>query len=74
MYYGERFNSVTHAAGTAAAALGGALLVVVAARTGDVWKIVSISVYALMLLLLYLTSTLYHSARERIDEIGRAHV
>ena len=63
MYYGERFNSVTHAAGTAAAALGGALLVGVAARTGDVWKIVSISVYALMLLLLYLTSTLYHSAR-----------
>ena len=63
MYYGERFNSVTHAAGTVAAALGGALLVVVAARTGDVWKIVSISVYALMLLLLYLTSTLYHSAR-----------
>lgn len=71
MYYDERFNSVTHAAGTAAAALGGALLVVVAARTGDVWKIVSISVYALMLLLLYLTSTLYHSARGVIKEVFR---
>ncbi len=71
MYYGERFNSVTHAAGTAAAALGGALLVVVAARTGDVWKIVSISVYALMLLLLYLTSTLYHSARGVTKEVLR---
>ncbi len=71
MYYGERFNSVTHAVGTAAAALGGALLVVVAARTGDVWKIVGISVYALMLLLLYLTSTLYHSARGVTKEVLR---
>jgi len=61
MHHGESFNSITHAVGTLAAVLSGVLLVAVAARSGDAWKIVSFSVYAATLLLLYLTSTLYHS-------------
>lgn len=61
MVHGERFNSITHGVGAVAAVLSGVLLVVVAARSGDAWKIVSFSIYAAMLLLLYLTSTLYHS-------------
>ena len=63
MYDGERFNSMTHVAGAALAAAGGVLLIVVAARSGDPWKIVSFSIYAAMLLTLYVTSSLYHSVR-----------
>jgi len=71
MYHGERFNSITHAVGAAAAVLSGVLLVAVAARSGDAWKIVSFSVYAATLLLLYLTSTLYHSTRGATKDMLR---
>ncbi|WP_317201928.1 PAQR family membrane homeostasis protein TrhA [Janthinobacterium sp.] len=71
MYYGERFNSISHSVGAALAGVGGVALVVLAARAGDPWKIVSFSVYALMLLALYLTSTLYHSARGPAKDVLR---
>lgn len=63
MYDGERFNSISHLVGAVLAAAGGALLVTLALRSGDPWKIVSFSIYTFTLLLLYLASTLYHSAR-----------
>ncbi|MGV7211421.1 PAQR family membrane homeostasis protein TrhA [Oxalobacteraceae bacterium A2-2] len=63
MYHGERFNSITHTVGAALAAIGGTLLVIMAARSGDVWKVVSFSIYSVTLLALYLASTLYHSIR-----------
>ena len=63
MYHGERFNSITHAVGAGQAAAGGAVLVTAAARDGDPWKITSFSIYAAMLLALYLTSSLYHGLR-----------
>jgi len=63
MYHGERFNSITHAVGACLAAAGGAVLVTAAARDGDPWKITSFSIYAAMLLALYLTSSLYHGLR-----------
>jgi len=69
MYQGERFNSISHTAGAVLAAIGGVILIVAAARTGDAWKIVSCSVYAAMLLTLYLTSTLYHSLRGRAKAV-----
>lgn len=69
MYYGERFNSISHLTGAALATIGAVVLVVVAARLGDPWKIVSFSVYGLMLLALYLSSTLYHSLRGRAKKI-----
>jgi hemolysin III len=71
MYHGERFNSITHVVGAALAAASGVLLVVVAARSGDPWKIVSFSVYAAMLLTLYLTSSLYHSVRGAAKDVLR---
>ncbi|WP_374361796.1 hemolysin III family protein [Pseudoduganella danionis] len=71
MYYGERFNSITHTVGAALAAIGGTLLVVLAARSGDAWKVVSFSVYAVTLLALYLISTLYHSLRGRAKQVLR---
>jgi len=71
MYYGERFNSITHTVGAALAAVGGTLLIIQAARSGDAWKIVSCSIYAATLLALYLTSTLYHSLRGRAKDVLR---
>ena len=63
MYYGERFNSISHLVGAALALAGSVLLIVLASRLGDPWKIVSFSVYGAMLVLLYVFSTLYHSVR-----------
>jgi hemolysin III len=71
MYYGERLNSYTSLVGTVFAAIGAPLLVVLAARTGDVWKIVGCSIYAAALCLLYGASTLYHSVRGRAKVILR---
>ena len=71
MYYGERFNSYTHLAGTVLAAIGAPLLVMLAARSGDIWKITACSTYGVALFLLYGASTLYHSARGRAKSILR---
>lgn len=69
MYYGERFNSISHLVGAALAVLGSVALVVVAARLGDPWKIVSFSIYGTMLITLYVASTLYHSLRGRAKAV-----
>jgi hemolysin III len=71
MYYGERFNSISHSAGALLATVGGILLIVLAAQTGDPWKIVSFSVYSATLLTLYLTSTIYHSVRGAAKDVLR---
>jgi hemolysin III len=71
MYYGERLNSYTHLAGTLLAAIGTPALIVLAARSGDAWKIVGCSVFGAALLVLYGASTLYHSARGRAKAILR---
>ncbi|MBK6569237.1 PAQR family membrane homeostasis protein TrhA [Candidatus Aalborgicola defluviihabitans] len=69
MYYGERFNSISHLVGAGLAVLGSVLLIVPAARLGDPWKIVSFSIYGAMLIALYVASTLYHSVRGRAKAI-----
>ncbi|NYT59558.1 hemolysin III family protein [Alcaligenaceae bacterium] len=69
MYYGERFNSISHLTGAVLALIGGILLVIFAAGLGDPWKVISFSVYGAMLLSLYLASTLYHSLRGRAKRI-----
>jgi len=71
MQDGERFNSISHAVGAVLAAVCGTCLVVVAAQDGDPWKIASCSVYASMLLILYLTSTLYHGTRGAAKDVLR---
>jgi hemolysin III len=60
MIKGERFNSISHLVGAALALAGAVVLVVVASRSGDAYRIVSFSVYGATLFLLYLVSTLYH--------------
>src|SRR5680860_576257 len=71
MYYGERLNGGTHLIGTALAAVGATVLVVLAARAGDPWKIVSFSIYGATLFALYTLSTLYHSFRGKAKDVLR---
>lgn len=69
MYYGERLNGGTHLIGTALAAAGAMVLVVLAARAGDPWKIVSFSIYGTLLFALYTLSTLYHSTHGKVKRV-----
>ena len=71
MYKGERFNSISHLIGSAAAFAGTACLMVNAAQQGDPWKVVSFGIYGTSLILLYLFSTLYHSLRHTTKAIFR---
>jgi hemolysin III len=67
----ERFNSISHLVGAVLALAGGAVLVTLAAKTGDARAIVSDSIYAVTLVLLYLISTLYHSLSGRPKRVFR---
>lgn len=71
MYYGERLNAWTHLIGAVLALVGGSTLIVLAAKGGDGWKIVSVAIYAVTLVLLYSLSTLYHSLRGRAKTVLR---
>ncbi|VBB05151.1 hly-iii [Lucifera butyrica] len=57
----ELWNAITHGIGAVLALAGLVVLVVSASFYGNVWHIVSFSIYGATLLLLYLASTLYHS-------------
>jgi hemolysin III len=69
MKIGERFNSISHLIGVAAALAGLVILVVSASLQGDVWKIVSFSIYGTTLLLLYAFSALYHSLSGKAKDV-----
>ena len=53
-------NSATHGVG-AVLALGGAVVLMVAAARGTAWQVASCSVFGCTLVLVYVCSTLYHS-------------
>ena len=59
----ELANTLTHGLGLLLALVGGAELVVAAVRTGTAWHVVGCTVFAISLILLYSTSTCYHSAK-----------
>ena len=64
MYPGERFNSITHIIGTVLAVVGTSVLLTTAAHGhAGVRRITALAVYGAMLIVLYLSSTLYHSLR-----------
>lgn len=71
MYYGERFNAITHLIGAVLSIIGGVVLVTLAALHGGMWKIVGITIYSITLITLYSTSALYHSLRGRTKDILR---
>ncbi|MBI3885928.1 MAG: hemolysin III family protein [Opitutae bacterium] len=60
----ELANRWTHGLGIALSLAGLVLLVVNAARFGDVWQVVSSAIFGATLVLLYTSSTLYHSFRD----------
>ncbi|HAN77470.1 MAG TPA: hemolysin D [Bacteroidales bacterium] len=57
----EMFNVITHALGIGLSIAGLGILVVSAIRFGDVWHIVSFSIYGVSLIFLYTASTIFHS-------------
>lgn len=59
----ETANFITHLAGVILSAAALSVLVTLGAVYGDVWRIVSFSIYGSTLVLLYLFSTLYHVSR-----------
>lgn len=63
MYAGERFNAITHLVGTVLAVVGTTVLIAVSAERASFITITALTVYGLMLVLLFLSSTLYHSVR-----------
>lgn len=69
MYHGEKLNAWTHLAGGVLAFIGTLWLLALAIKDGDTAKIVSVSIYGFTLVLLYSTSTLYHSVRGRAKVI-----
>lgn len=71
MYPGERFNGITHLVGIVLALAGAGVLVAEAALQQDPWKVVSSSIYGATLVLLYTTSTLYHSSRGKAKAVFR---
>jgi hemolysin III len=71
MYRGERFNSITHLVGAILALVGLVVLVVDASLHAGARKIVSVSIYGGSLLLLYTSSTLYHSLQGTAKRVFR---
>ncbi|MNF56566.1 hemolysin-III related [compost metagenome] len=69
MYHGERFNAWSHLFGAVAAFVGAVWLLVIASVDGSPWKIVSVTIYGVTLLVLYSVSTVYHSVRGRAKRI-----
>jgi hemolysin III len=71
MYQGEKFNALSHLVGTILALAGAIVLVVLAAIGGDPWKVVSVAIYGVTLVVMYSSSTLYHSVRGRAKDFLR---
>ncbi|RLB52906.1 MAG: hemolysin III family protein [Deltaproteobacteria bacterium] len=61
MYHGEKLNSITHLVGTTLALIGFGALLTVSVQQEDPWMIASFVVFGGSLVLLYTSSTLYHS-------------
>lgn len=61
MYYGEKFNSITHLIGAVLALVGFGALLTIAIQQQEIRLIFSFTVFGSTLVLLYTMSTLYHS-------------
>src|SRR5438270_14054433 len=71
MYAGERFNSITHLIGTVLAIIATSVAITIAALHSGARATTAIAIYGGMLIVLYLSSTLYHSLRGRAKQIFR---
>ena len=71
-YYGrveERLNGLTHGLGAVFSVIGLVVLIFQAVKTGDIWYIISFSVYGVSLVSMYLSSTLYHSIDDPVRKV-----
>jgi hemolysin III len=57
----ELANAISHGAGVVAASIASPLIILAAVQRGDATAIVATSIFAATVLLLYLSSTLYHA-------------
>ncbi len=60
----EIASGIIHAVGTILSVSGLGVLLVLAIRQGDAWKLASFIIYGATLVLLYLASTIYHLSRK----------
>ena len=60
-YPEEIFNTITHGIGTLLSIAGLVILTVFAVLRGSAWHVVSFTIFGSSLVILYLSSTLYHS-------------
>ena len=68
----EIFNSVTHGIGALLSIVALVILVAYGSIHGDVWRIISFSIYGATLFVLYTSSTLYHSIfNNKVKQIFR---
>ena len=66
----EMVNSITHAIGTLLSIVALVILLMVAQNQGDTLHLISFSIYGSTLILMYLSSTLYHSfSSPRIKDV-----
>ncbi len=66
----EIFNSITHGIGALLSIAALVILVSISVTKGDVWHVVSFTIYGSSLVLLYLASTLYHSfTKEKVKNL-----
>jgi hemolysin III len=61
MYYGEKFNSISHLVGAVLALMGLGSLLTIGIQQKDPLIIISFTIFGLTLVVLYTMSTLYHS-------------
>ncbi len=57
----EIASSITHGLGVALSITALVILTTLAVRSGDAWRVVSFSIYGSTLIMMYLSSVLYHS-------------
>ena len=71
MVPGERFNAITHLVGSVLAIIATAVAVTLTATKADARTIAAIAIYGSMLIVLYVSSTLYHSLHGKAKDVFR---
>jgi hemolysin III len=66
----EIANSISHGVGFLASLVGAPFLIVATVREGSTWNVVGASIFVASMLMLYLSSTLYHALpQERVKRV-----
>ncbi|MDD3655930.1 MAG: hemolysin III family protein [Atribacterota bacterium] len=63
--YQEIANSITHGIGSILSIIGFIILIFIVINKGDVWYIISFTIYGTTLVFLYLCSTIYHGLSDK---------